>query len=171
MIMHSKRRTEGLLVDELPDETIVYDTIRYEAHCLNRAATLVWKHCDGRTPLAELAGLLRQELHLAADQALVRLILEQLEESHLLEKKAARVVRTPRPTRRRVARQLAILGLSGLVMTIPVPTALAAGSVPNGGMCTASSQCQSGCCCQDNSGGNRNKCVIAGVGCNNCLSG
>jgi hypothetical protein len=40
-------RTEGLTVRELAEETLVYDKERHKAHCLNRTAACVWKHCDG----------------------------------------------------------------------------------------------------------------------------
>ena len=51
-------RREDIVVQELPDETLVYDLKRHKALCLNRAAGLVWKHCDGRTSVAEMAVLL-----------------------------------------------------------------------------------------------------------------
>ena len=66
------RRT-GLTVRELAEETLVYDLERNKAHCLNRTAGLVWRHCDGRTARAQLAGILHEKLGLPADE---RLILE-----------------------------------------------------------------------------------------------
>jgi hypothetical protein len=169
--MLPRRRTAGLLVDELPDETVVYDKTCYKVHCLNRVATFVWNHCDGRTSGAEMARLLGAELNCSADLAAVRLIVEQLAELHLLVERPARPAGVVRRSRRAAAKQLAVLGFTGLVLTIPVPTAMAAGSIPNGGMCSSSTQCQSGCCCQDSSGGNQNRCVIRNVGCNNCIGG
>jgi hypothetical protein len=47
-------RTEGLVVQTLADEVLVYDLERHKAHCLNHAAALIWKHCDGRTSVAEM---------------------------------------------------------------------------------------------------------------------
>lgn len=127
-------------------ESIVYDTTRHEAHCLNRVAACVWRHCDGRTSTAEMAGLLREELDQGADETTVRLILEHLEESHLL-------VERPRPmgairhTRRKAAKKLAVIGLSGLVMSIAVPHPAAAASLlPAGSPCSSSAQCRSSCC-------------------------
>jgi len=57
-----KARQDKLTVRELPDETLIYDHLAAKAHCLRQTAALVWKHCDGRTTVAELAGLLQREL-------------------------------------------------------------------------------------------------------------
>jgi hypothetical protein len=161
--MHPERRTDGLLVEELPDETVVYDKTRHQVHCLSRVATFVWKHCDGQTSAVETARLLREELDFAADEAMARLIVEQLAELHLLVERCAPQAGVVRRSRRSAAKQLAVLGLAGLVLTIPVPTALAAGSLPVGAMCSHGTQCQTGCCCQNNSGGLKGTCQTVGV--------
>jgi hypothetical protein len=157
------RRTDGLLVEELPDETVIYDTTRHEVHCLNRIATFIWNHCDGRTSEAEMARLLRKDLDVAADRATVGLIVEQLEALHLLAKRSAQPAGVVRRSRRAAAKQLAALGLAGLVMTIPVPTAMAAGSGMIGSPCATGAQCVTGCCCQNNSGGLKGTCQTAGA--------
>ena len=71
-------RTTDLLIEVLRDETLVYDLRRHRAHCLNRAAALVWKHCDGRTTVAATATILDEALRLSAGEALVRTGLDQL---------------------------------------------------------------------------------------------
>src|ERR671934_1982561 len=72
-------REEGLVIQELPpEETLVYDLTRHRAHCLNQTAALVWRHCDGRTTLAEIAARLQAELGIAADEELVWLALDRL---------------------------------------------------------------------------------------------
>ncbi|HEY0004483.1 MAG TPA: hypothetical protein VGB17_06700, partial [Pyrinomonadaceae bacterium] len=48
-------RKEGLVVRELADELLVYDTRRDRAHCLNKTASLVWQRCDGLTSTSEMA--------------------------------------------------------------------------------------------------------------------
>src|SRR6266498_3512906 len=45
--MLPRARTEDLIVEALPTETLVYDTRTHLAHCLNLSAATVWKHCDG----------------------------------------------------------------------------------------------------------------------------
>ena len=44
-----RARKEGLVVQDMPDELLVYDVDRHKAHCLNQTAALVWKRCDGKT--------------------------------------------------------------------------------------------------------------------------
>jgi hypothetical protein len=51
------RRTDGLVVEEVGDETVVFDCDRDVAHCLSRDAGLVWRACDGARDLAGLAQL------------------------------------------------------------------------------------------------------------------
>ncbi|MDQ5844969.1 MAG: PqqD family protein, partial [Acidobacteriota bacterium] len=51
-------RQSSLIVKELEDETLVYDQETDQAHCLNETAALVWKNCDGRNSVNEIARLL-----------------------------------------------------------------------------------------------------------------
>ena len=48
-------RSEGLVVEELGDEVLVYDLAVKHAHCLSPTAAAVWRRCDGRTPPQALA--------------------------------------------------------------------------------------------------------------------
>ena len=64
-----RARQDELIVEELQDETLVYDLKRHKAHCLNRTSALVWRRCDGRTTVAEVAALRERELKIPADQA------------------------------------------------------------------------------------------------------
>src|SRR5581483_8256515 len=47
-------RSEGLLVESIGDELLVYDEQRRVAHSLNETVTLVWRACDGSRDLAGL---------------------------------------------------------------------------------------------------------------------
>jgi hypothetical protein len=146
--MLPRHRDQGLLIERVSDETIVYDTTRHDAHCLNRVSSLVWQHCDGRTSPAEMVELLRTELGLAADESTVGLVLEQLAEANLLvEERSARSATAAYRSRRQVAKQLAAIGLSGVVISLAVPTPAAAASLlPLGASCTGDTQCASGIC-------------------------
>jgi len=42
-------------VEELLDESVIYDLKTNKAHSLNRTATLVWRHCDGHTTVTQMA--------------------------------------------------------------------------------------------------------------------
>jgi hypothetical protein len=82
-------RREGLTIRELPKEVLVYDRRANKAHCLNAVTALVWRHCDGRTDAATLAGLVRRELGVEQPEAAIGLALEQLGRRGLLEEPAA----------------------------------------------------------------------------------
>jgi len=134
-------RTTDLVVEALRDETLVYDLRRHKAHCLNRAAALVWRSCDGRTTVSATAALLEGELQLSSGKALVRSGLDQLARARLLngppEIRGAR----PRYSRRAVLRALGLTGaaalLPPLVETVVSPVAAEAASCLTPAQCRA----------------------------------
>src|SRR5882762_1467555 len=79
-------RTDNLVIRELDDETLVYDSERNEVHCLNQTAALVWKQCDGKTTAAQAAQSLQNSLKIAVDNDLVWLAVRQLERFRLVER-------------------------------------------------------------------------------------
>jgi hypothetical protein len=80
-----RRRTDNLVIRELDDETLVYDTESDEAHCLNQTAALVWKHCDGKTNAREAVQSLQSALGVPVGTDIVWLAVKQLERFHLVE--------------------------------------------------------------------------------------
>ena len=54
-----RARNEGLLVQEMPDELLVYDLVRHKAHCLNQTAAMIWTRCDGKTSVKQMAAFLK----------------------------------------------------------------------------------------------------------------
>lgn len=159
--MIPRRREDDLLIEKLPDETLVYDLKRHKGHCLNRTASWVWKHCDGRTTVAEMDQLLCTEWNLPAAKEIIRLALHQLDKARLLEQRLAQRGDAPRYSRRELARK-ACLAASSLVMlpaviTMAAPTpALAASCTPIGsGPCSGPVTCcpnnQNLRCCRNGS--------------------
>src|SRR2546427_7946707 len=82
-------RRQGLVIQELPDEVLVYDLERDRAHCLNETAAFVWHRCDGRNSIAQIARTLANQLNCEVDEKIIWLALDQLGGSHLLEKRPA----------------------------------------------------------------------------------
>lgn len=139
-----RAREDGLVVKVLSDEVLVYDLERHQAHCLNSAAALVWRHCDGRTTVHEVATLLGTELKSAADEELVRLALDELRKANLL----GAAVNPQTESARRVSRRALIRKLGGvavallpLVTSMVVPEAAAAQSI-NCGSFTTQQSCE-----------------------------
>ena len=145
--MKPERRREGLVVRELPDEVLIYDQERHKAHCLNSTAAFVFKQCDGRTTVREIAARLPGALELPADEGLVWMALDRLGKAHLLETRVA-PTDGARFSRRTLLRRLGVgaAALLPLVSSIVAPTpAEAAASCtnncsgkPNGTPCTIS---------------------------------
>lgn len=83
--MRPRARRGGLVVRDLPGETVVYDGDGHRAHCLNHTAALVFRHADGRRTVPDLARLLAAETGTKADHGVVRAALACLREASLLE--------------------------------------------------------------------------------------
>jgi hypothetical protein len=151
-----KARKEKLIVQGFKDELLVYDKERHQAHCLNQTAALVWKHCDGRTSVAEISRRLGKEIagEVLVDERLVWYALKQFKRDHLLAEKleipAAVLTAGGGGLNRRQLIQA--LGVAAVV-ALPLVTAMAAPNagqaascLGTGGSCTASVQCCNGLC-------------------------
>jgi hypothetical protein len=128
MIMNAVARKEGLTVESLRQETLVYDERNSKAHCLNRTVAAVWGYCDGNTSIPQMVDRLRLEVDPSLDEAVVRMALEQLAGSDLLEMSA-----TPPAdllSRREVGRSLSAHAavLLPMISSMAMPPAAAARS-------------------------------------------
>jgi Coenzyme PQQ synthesis protein D (PqqD) len=142
-------REEGLVIQELPDELLIYDLDRHEAHCLNQTAAFIWKRCDGKTTVAEMAARLGKELNAPGDEEVIWFALDQLGKFHLLRERATRPSDVRRVSRREVLRKAGLAAAVGLplVTSILAPTAKAQVScLPKDAACTSNTQCCSGNC-------------------------
>jgi Coenzyme PQQ synthesis protein D (PqqD) len=147
--MKPRARTEDIVVQTLPDEVLVYDLKRHEAHCLNPTAALVWKHCDGQTTAAQLAQILQQAMRVPVPEEVVWLGLQQLHKARLLTEREHTPASEDRISRREVVRRLgwATAAALPLVTSIVTPTASEAAScLASGAACTTGAQCCSGVC-------------------------
>jgi hypothetical protein len=134
-----KSRTTQLLVQELPDEILVYDMDGNEVHCLNGTAAKVWGLCDGEHTVAEIAALVAPDREGSTAETLVWVALEQFTERHLLEESDAddlpeAVDRGPSLlTRREMMVSLGlVVGMLPVVESIVSPPAALAASVSFG---------------------------------------
>lgn len=135
-------RKARLVVQELPDEVLVYDLDRHKAHCLNKASALVWKHCDGKSTVGQLRALLEEALGTATDDDVVWLALGQLRRFHLLEEESKGFGMMKVTRRDLVSKYLPAALALPLILSIPSPAAAQAASCrPPGSACTANAQC------------------------------
>ena len=142
-------RKEGLVIQELPDEVLVYDLDRDKAHCLNKSAALVWKRCDGRMTTASIAQSVATELQTPVDEKVVWLALDQLGRNDLLEQQPVPPPMLAGLNRREMVR---VLGIAAAV-TVPLVTSIlaptpanAASCIPSNQPCSSPPTCCSGTC-------------------------
>jgi hypothetical protein len=145
-----RARKQGLVVQELPDEVLIYDRDRDKAHCLNQTAALVWKYCDGKTTVPKMAQRLERDLNTSdVDEKVVWYALDQLSKDHLLEESMVPPAVLAGMTRREMVRALGVAAVIAvpLVTSIVAPTpAQAATCLPSGSACSSGGQCCSGQC-------------------------
>lgn len=144
-----RARQSALVVQELAEDLLVYDQDRFKAHCLNRTAALVWKHCDGQKTTREIALALEAEVGAPVAEEMVWLALGQLEKSSLLAERVRLPVGQAGISRREVIRRVGIAAAVALpvVTSIVAPKAAqAANCLPAGQGCMTSAECCSGIC-------------------------
>ena len=138
-----RARQDELVVEELQDETLVYDLKRHKARCLNRTAALVWRHCDGETSVADVAALLEERSAAPTDEAVVWMALDSLGRAHLLSEPVTLPADRDQYSRREMLRTLR--RAAGISLLLPViesivsPLAAAQGSCITEVACNASS--------------------------------
>jgi hypothetical protein len=152
--MQTKPRTQqrSLIVRELEEEILIYNTETNNAHCLNRTAALIWKECNGQSTVPEISNNLSRRLGTNIDEQVVWFALKQFDRDGLLENKLILPVDLVRLglNRRQVMKALGLAAIVAvpLVTSIVAPTAVQAGlsCLPTGSVCTSPAQCCSGLC-------------------------
>ena len=125
-------RKTGLVIQEVPDEVLVYDLDTNKAHCLNRTAAMVWRSCDGTRSVSDIAAHLGTVSGETVTDDLVWLAIDQLNANDLLEKKMSAEFNGL--SRRDVIKRI---GLSSMI-ALPVIASLVA---PPSAMAAASCAC------------------------------
>jgi hypothetical protein len=131
-------RQIGLVVQEMPDEVLIYDLDRDKAHCLNNSAALVWKFCDGSRSAADIAREFKTQGVGEVSEDFVWLAIDQLTEKSLLQSEITPKFRGQ--SRRQVIKTI---GLASTVL-LPVIASLVTPSTVLGSVscaCTSSSSC------------------------------
>ena len=113
-------RQNGLVVQEMPDEVLVYDLDTNKAHCLNQSAALVWRSCDGNNSIADIMRQFESTGAGKVSEDFVWLAIDQLNENNLLA--SGMKPRFEGQSRRQV---LKTIGLASMV-ALPVIASLVA---------------------------------------------
>lgn len=131
-------RQSGLVVQEMPDEVLVYDLDTNKAHCLNQSAAFVWKSCDGSNSVKDIVQQFESNGRGKVTEDFVWLAIDQLNDNGLLENKVA--PRFAGQSRRQV---LKTIGLASVV-ALPVIASLVAPKSAYGVLscvCTSAQTC------------------------------
>ena len=133
-----RARKADLVVKEMPDELLVYDLKRDKIHVLNQSAAFIWRQCNGRRTVDDVARALAKSLRIPAHEQVVWRALEELGKYHLLEEKIARPETLPRMSRREMMR----LGVAAavalpIIVSIVAPTAANAQTAISPSVCNA----------------------------------
>ncbi len=121
-------RKEGLVIQEMPEEVLVYDLDTNKAHCLNQTAAFVWKSCDGRNSVADITKLVGDDSGSAVPEDLVWLAIDQLSEKNLLANNLKADFNGS--TRREVIKKIGLAAVISLplVASLTAPTSVLAGA-------------------------------------------
>jgi hypothetical protein len=157
-------KDNNLHIEEIADEILVYNLQGHRVHCLNGPAARIWKLCNGRRTVKEIASHLEGDLKPAVRELVASNAITELASLGLVEN----WIRVPKLISRRDMTRRIGIGAAAvalpLITSIVAPTpAQAATCIPSGsGPCSTTSQCCSGLiCCGNNSHGNHFKCVTS----------
>ncbi|MCW5853471.1 MAG: PqqD family protein [Anaerolineae bacterium] len=115
-------RKARLFVTELADDLIVYDESANQLHTLNPTAAFIWRLCDGRTSVADIAAQFGQAYGVTDATDIVWTALDQLVQQNLVVTEMERPAWLAGLTRRELMQRVAV----GAFVMLPLVRSLAA---------------------------------------------
>ena len=126
MIQSEERRplrlqSDSLILEQLPNELMIYDREQNKAFCLNQTAAFVWNHADGKTNVVEMAKRLGEQLDkpVKENEEVVWFAMEMLAKDGLLDSSTVLPLPIQELTRRKMLQRLGVGAVA-----LPVVTAL-----------------------------------------------
>jgi len=164
-------RTSDFVEQASGEDTLIYDLKSNKAICLNESAAIVWKLCDGKRTVSDIAVEVGKQMKSSVNEDFVLLALDQLNSDGLLAEGFEQEARFIGLSRREIIRKIGIGSLVALpiVSSILAPNAIAAQSacgtpigvcIPTGGVV-----CSPGC-----NGSTLNFTVYSDTGCMTVLT-
>ncbi len=123
-------KTENLVVQNLEDETLLYNLKTNKALCLNETSALIWEMCDGRSSISQIAEKLGKRLKKPVADEVVWLAVDQLKNEGLLANADEVQNNFDGLSRREVIRKVGFASVIALpiVSAVVAPKAIAAQS-------------------------------------------
>jgi hypothetical protein len=155
-------RKTNLVLQEIKNETLVYDLDKNKAFCLNETSSLVWQLINGNMSVSEISQSISIKLNQPVTDSLVLLALEQLKEEDLLEGSEEIIPAFPGLTRREVIRKVGL----GSMVALPFIVGLVAPTSAQAQSCGPDTgpNLPLGCHCQTNASCASNNCDAPGGG-------
>ncbi|NNF00414.1 MAG: PqqD family protein [Pyrinomonadaceae bacterium] len=151
-----KARTSDIVVQEIDNETLVYDLGDNKAHQLNETMSLIWKNCDGQTSIVEVVEKLEQLIDSKIDADFIEFALSELQNIKLLSE-PNKSDSMPNISRRDIAFKYAPIAVAlPIVISLVAPAAAqmasclppsTIGNFPNDPQCVTPADC-----CDNNCG-------------------
>lgn len=138
-------RQEGLVIQEMPDEVLVYDLETNKAHCLNQTAAFVWQSCDGENSVADIARIFGSKSGNPVPEDLIWLAIDQLNENKLLTEEIKPDFKNQ--TRRDVIKKVGLAAVIALPLVSSLVAPTAALAVACSGVVTSCTGCNDGTPC------------------------
>jgi hypothetical protein len=118
--MMIRRRQDGRIIKRVDDELVIYDQDTHKVFHLNKAAAIVWEHCEDAASLDELSHTLASHSGLPASEDLTGLALQELRDAELIEGSFASAAG------REVARREVMMRMAGMALALPLVVSLLA---------------------------------------------
>jgi hypothetical protein len=122
-------RKDGIVVQDVDDELLVYDLRSNRAHCLTESAAFIWNCCDGGTSVEQMRQKIKERFGTEVSEDFVLLALEELGREGLLESSVETGL--GKISRREALRKVGV----GTMIALPLVASLA---VPNTALAVAS---------------------------------
>ena len=161
-LLNPLARNAELVIQELEDEILVFDTKKNKAHCLNQTASTIWKFCDGKNTVSEIKHLMEIRTGAKIDEDLIWLAVDQLIERDLLENDLP--AKFAGENRREILKKIGLAAVVSLPIVASITAPTAAMAIACSGIVTSCVGCN-GARCDFNMDGMIGMC--AGGGCVN----
>jgi len=150
-------RNHKIVVQNLPDEILIYDLNINKAYCLNSTSALVYRLCDGNHSIPQISQNLSSKLKQSVSEDMIRLALDEMKKQDLLSNSDELETGFEGLSRRDVIRHVGLASIVALplISTVVAPVAANAQSAactngpiqPNDqGSCPVNERCSGGTC-------------------------